>query len=231
MLRLDRERRRSNDLLRVILPDEIAEELRAYGSVRPRRHERVAVLFADVVGFTAYCEGRRPEDVIKPLQQVISAFERLAVEFGVQKIKTIGDSFMAACGLRDGDNDVVRRCVELGLAMVTTIRRHAPEWDLRVGIHIGPVVSGIVGERQYLYDIWGDTVNTAQRIESHGVVGRVCVSRGAWNDLDGRFPGRSLGPVEVKGKGALEIFEIDPEPSSPSHPVPDGPRRARLAVA
>ncbi|MCB9755273.1 MAG: hypothetical protein H6713_35485 [Myxococcales bacterium] len=208
MLRLDRERRRSNELLRVILPDAIAEELRTHGSVRPRRHERVAVLFADVVGFTAYCERRPPEDVIKPLQQLISAFEQLAAERGVQKIKTIGDSFMAACGLHPDDDDPVRRCVELGMAMTESIRRHAPEWDVRVGVHVGPVVSGIVGERQYLYDIWGDTVNTAQRIEAHGVVGRVCVSRLAWDELGGRFAGRSRGPVEVKGKGSLEIFEL-----------------------
>ena len=207
--RLERERERSRELLRVILPEPIAHELSQTNQVAPKRHEHVAVLFADISGFTAYCDKRQPEEVLSRLQSIVVAFEELAEKFGVQKIKTVGDSFMAACGLLDKVDDPVLRCVQMGLQMVEIVRRIEPEWQLRVGVHVGPVVAGIVGRSQYLFDIWGDTVNTASRVESCGGNGQVCVSRAAWREIEGRVRGRSLGLVEAKGKGEIELFRVD----------------------
>jgi class 3 adenylate cyclase/signal transduction histidine kinase len=202
------ESRRVRDLLHVLLPDAIAEELQATGSIAPRRHERVAVLFADVVGFTAYCDRNSPEQVLISLQELFSRFEALADRLGVQKIKTIGDSFMAAAGMFGQGERPVLRCVELARAMLASVAGLPLGWSLRIGVHVGPVVGGVVGTRQYLYDIWGDTVNTAQRIESSGRPGAVCVSAEARDEIAGTYPVESLGTVTVKGKGELEIFQV-----------------------
>lgn len=202
------ESRRANGLLRVLLPDAIADELQATGQIEPRRHDNVAVMFADLVGFTAYCDRHSPEEVLVSLQELFTTFESLAHEHGVQKIKTIGDSFMGAAGLFGDEEQPALRCVALGRAMVAAIAGHSAGWTLRIGVHVGPVVGGVVGTRQYLYDIWGDTVNTAQRIEHSGRVGAVCVSEEARRQIEPRFVTQSLGRSELKGKGEVEIFEV-----------------------
>lgn len=202
------ESRRANDLLRVLLPDAIADELQATGTIAPRRHDNVAVLFADVVGFTAYCDRHSPEEVLVSLQDLFTRFEALAQQHGVQKIKTIGDSFMGAAGLFAADERPALRCVALGRAMIAAIDGHPTGWTLRIGVHVGPVVGGVVGTRQYLYDIWGDTVNTAQRIEHGGREGAVCISAAARAQIDVEWTTRSLGRSEIKGKGETEIFEV-----------------------
>lgn len=202
------ESRRANGLLRVLLPDAIADELQSTGQIAPRRHDNVAVMFADLVGFTAYCDRHSPEEVLVSLQELFTAFESLALEHGVQKIKTIGDSFMGAAGLFSGDEHPTIRCVALGRAMLKAIQGHPAGWNLRIGVHVGPVVGGVVGTRQYLYDIWGDTVNTAQRIEHSGRIGAVCVSDAARRQIEPEFVTASLGRSEIKGKGELEIFEV-----------------------
>lgn len=207
--RMEREKERSSELLRVILPEPIAHELSETNKVSPRRHEEVAVLFADISGFTAYCDKRQPEEVLARLQAIVIAFEELASRHGVQKIKTVGDSFMAASGLLTKAENPVLGCVQLGLAMSEAIRRLEPEWRVRVGVHIGPVVAGIVGRSQYLFDIWGDTVNTASRVESCGIVDRVCVSAQAWQRIQHLVRGSSLGRVRAKGKGSIELFQVD----------------------
>ena len=210
LLQIEAEGRRAGELLRVILPDSIAEELQRTGTIAPRRHENVAVLFADLVGFTAYCDRHSPEEVLLALQELFTAFEALAVFHRVQKIKTIGDSFMAAAGLVPEPGDPTLRCVALGQAMIAVVNKQSAGWSLRVGVHVGPVVGGVVGTRQYLYDIWGDTVNTAQRIESNGVPTRVCVSADARRQISATHETRSLGAFSIKGKGELEIFEVSP---------------------
>ncbi len=206
---------RLDELLRVILPAPIARELQATNTVTPRRHEDVAVMFADVVGFTAFCEAHPPEDVLIQLQRLVAAFERLCERHGVLKIKTIGDSLMASAGLLQGDPQAVARCVDLGHDLLAEVRAHPAGWGLRVGIHIGRVVSGIVGSRQFLYDIWGDTVNTAQRIEAGGEVGRVNVSAAARAALPPAYATRRHASIEAKGKGSLEIFTVDPRAAGP----------------
>ena len=206
---------RLDELLRVILPAPIARELQATNTVTPRRHEDVAVMFADVVGFTAYCEAHPPEEVLVQLQRLVAAFERLCERHGVLKIKTIGDSLMASAGLLEGDPHAVARCVDLGHDLLAEVRAHPAGWGLRIGIHVGRVVSGIVGSRQFLYDIWGDTVNTAQRIEAGGEVGRVNVSAAARAALPPDYATRRHASIEAKGKGALEVFTVGPRSAGP----------------
>jgi class 3 adenylate cyclase len=200
--------RRANNLLRVLLPDPIAEELQTTGAIAPRRLDNVAVIFADIVGFTAYCDRHSPEDVLVSLQDLFTRFESLALEYGVQKIKTIGDSFMGAAGLFAIDGRPALHCVQLGQAMLAASAELATHWDLRIGVHVGPVVGGVVGTRQYLFDIWGDTVNTAQRIEQNARVGQVCVSAAARRQIEPEYTTESLGRSEIKGKGETEIFIV-----------------------
>lgn len=209
LVQLAAEGRRANDLLRVLLPDPIADELQSTGIIAPRRLDNVAVVFADIVGFTAYCDRHSPEEVLVSLQDLFTRFEQLALEFGVQKIKTIGDSFMGAAGLfTTGDERPALRCVQFGRAILAASADLSPHWNLRIGIHVGPVVGGVVGTRQYLFDIWGDTVNTAQRIEQNARVGQVCISAAARRQVEPDYTTESIGRSEIKGKGEAEIFVV-----------------------
>jgi DNA-binding response OmpR family regulator len=207
---IDIEKRRADDLLHVILPDSVVEELKTTKKVRPRRYDRVAVLFCDIVGFTAYCDRRAPEEVIGSLQQLVEIFEVIADRNGLEKIKTIGDAFMSSAGLLHPVDNPVLHCVRCGLEMVSVTPDFAPMWQVRVGIHVGPVVAGVIGRQQYLFDVWGDTVNTAARIESVGVPNAVNVSADAWQQVSSVCRGASIGRVHVKGKsGEMELFRVD----------------------
>lgn len=209
LIQLAAEGRRANDLLRVLLPDPIADELQSTGTIAPRRLDNVAVVFADIVGFTAYCDRHSPEEVLISLQDLFTRFEQLALEFGVQKIKTIGDSFMGAAGLFSAEDErPALRCVQFGRAILTAGADLATHWNLRIGIHVGPVVGGVVGTRQYIFDIWGDTVNTAQRIEQNARVGQVCISAAARRQVEPDYETESIGLSEIKGKGEAEIFIV-----------------------
>lgn len=206
---LSSESQRANQLLRVLLPGAVADELQSTGTIVPRRHENVAVIFADIVGFTAYCDRHAPEEVLASLQELFTRFESLALALGVQKIKTIGDSFMGAAGLFTDEERPALSCVALGRAMLAAIAGHPTAWQLRIGVHVGPVVAGVAGTTQFLYDIWGDTVNTAQRIESAGKAGYVCISSAARSQVERDFLIGELGSVAVKGKGLIELFAVE----------------------
>jgi class 3 adenylate cyclase len=205
---IEAEQKRSDALLHVILPPEIVKELKETNAVKPREYADVSVLFSDVVQFTRFCDTHTPEEVLTNLQALIEAFEELSVTYGLQKIKTIGDAFMAVSGLMKPENAPVEKCVDCGFEMISAARRIPANWRIRIGVHVGPVMAGVVGHRQYLFDVWGDTVNTAQRIESHGSADHVCVSRAAWAQLKDDYRGESMGFVDVKGKGEMEIFRL-----------------------
>jgi class 3 adenylate cyclase len=206
---IKREQERTDALLHVILPAEIVPELKANDKVRPRRHEDVAVLFCDIVGFTPFCDRNRPEEVVPHLQQLIEAWEEIALRHQVEKIKTIGDAFMAAAGLLKPAENPVLNCVRCGLDMITACQQLPVQWEVRVGIHIGPVVAGVIGRRQYLFDLWGDTVNTAARMESHGVPGSVTLSGAAWERIAHCAAGEARGLFPVKGKGHVPIVRFE----------------------
>jgi CheY-like chemotaxis protein len=203
---IDAARRRADELLHVILPGEVVAELKATNGVAPRRYEDVAVLFCDIVGFTGYCDLREPHEVIPPLQALVEAYEEIVVRHELQKIKTIGDAFMAAAGLLRPVDAPVEACVRAGLEMIAATQSLSTGWDVRVGVHVGPVVAGVLGQRQYLFDLFGDTVNTAARIESNGSPGSITLSAAAWATIADQARSTSLGIVEIKGKGPLELF-------------------------
>jgi adenylate cyclase len=210
---IEQEKRRSDELLHVILPAEIVTELKATSEVRPRRYDGVAVLFADLVGFTRYCEKHTPEEVVPYLQKLVEAWENSALKYGVEKIKTIGDAFMAASGLLRPVNNPVLQCVQCGLEMIEATQSLPVNWDLRVGVHFGQVMAGVIGRRQYLFDLWGDTVNTAARMESHGKASHITLSPEAWDllaplaDADSRLKG-SPRQANVKSKGLMDLRDV-----------------------
>jgi adenylate cyclase len=153
---------RIDQLLHAIFPPEVVIELKETSAIRPRRYERVGVLFLDVAGFTAYCASvrDRPEDVVNSLQQHFLAFERIARKHGVQKIKTIGDAFMCTAGLLRDDGQPVQSLIRCGLEMIESARTISPPWEVRIGIHVGPVVAGVIGETQYSFS--GETLSIWQ---------------------------------------------------------------------
>lgn len=204
---LDTERARVEDLLRVILPEEVVAELKATGSVRPRRYENVAVLFCDVVDFTRWCDQHEPEEVVTKLRALVERLEDVCARYGLQKIKTIGDSFMAVAGMLRASETPALDCVRAGLEMVR--QTDGLDWQVRVGIHAGPVVAGVVGRSQYLFDLWGDTVNTAARVEAAGESGAVCVSEQVWEVVGASCTGTALAPIEMKGKGRLARWRVE----------------------
>ncbi len=205
---IEEEKARVNQLLRVILPDVIADELADTGRVEPRRHEDVAVLFADVVGFTAFCDHREPDEVLPILQEMVCSFEAASARHGLEKIKTIGDSYMGASGLLSTSGNPVENCVNAGQEMIQAANSLDARWQIRVGIHIGPVMAGIVGDRRFSFDLWGDTVNTAARVEHHGAAGCVNLSAAAWSRVHDIYPDHSSSEVVVKGKGSIEIIQL-----------------------
>ena len=210
---IEQQKKRADELLHVILPGPIVEELKATNEVKPRRYDNVGVLFADLVGFTRYCENRHPEEVVPYLQKLVEAWENSALRHGVEKIKTIGDAFMAASGLLRPVGNPVLACMACGLEMIAATRALPVGWDLRVGIHVGQVMAGVIGTRQYLFDLWGDTVNTAARMESHGKAGCITLSPQAWSRIEALVAAdpclsAQSRQADVKSKGLMEIHDL-----------------------
>ncbi|MGH9202314.1 MAG: adenylate/guanylate cyclase domain-containing protein [Vicinamibacterales bacterium] len=164
MEQIESEKRRADELLYAMLPPGAVRELKATNEVRPRRYNEVAVLFCDIVDFTPYCDENSPEKVVEDLQALVGEYERIVHQHEMEKIKTVGDAFMATAGLFNRVPDPIRASLQCGLDMVTASRRIEPKWNVRVGVQFGPVVAGIIGQRQYVFDLWGDTVNMAARI-------------------------------------------------------------------
>src|SRR5215475_11111999 len=199
-------RNQADQLLHALLPKKAADEIRSIGTVIPRRYENVTVLFCDVTNFTAYCDKHEPEDVVSRLDALFVIFERIAAKHGLEKIKTIGDGFMAAAGLLHKVKDPVGAAVRCGLEMTSTSVDARLGWEVRVGVHAGPVVAGVVGQERYQFDIWGDTVNVAARMVAIGTPGKVAATQEIWERVSSTFHGDAIGMVEVKGKGRISVF-------------------------
>lgn len=201
------EKKRADDLLHATLPAAAVHELKSTNSVRPRHFEEVVVFFCDVVNFTSYCDQNSPETVVSHLQDLVTAFEEIATRNGLEKIKTIGDAFMATAGLLQHVEDPAIASVRTGFEMIDVLNGHASGWKIRVGIHIGPLVGGVIGKKNYAFDIWGDTVNIAARIVDQADPGSVLVSEAMWRNLSDTFHGKSKGMVKLKGRGSHELIE------------------------
>ncbi|RZT03942.1 Adenylate cyclase, class 3 [Duganella sp. CF402] len=211
-LELKQEQSKAKELLYNILPVELVKELETTGRAAPTRHESATVLFTDFSGFTAAAATMPADRMIAELNDIFAAFDDIADECGVEKIKTIGDAYMAAAGLPKPCEDHAQRCVRAGLRMLNYIEQRNQtsvfKWHLRVGIHSGPVVAGVVGKRKYAFDIWGDTVNIASRMESSGEAGRVNVSAYTSDLAREHFTCEYRGKVSAKGKGDIDMYFV-----------------------
>lgn len=206
------ERERSERLLLNILPADIAERLKAGEEVIADSNPDVTVLFADLVGFTPLAERLGPEGVVRLLNDVFSAFDEISEVTGVEKIKTIGDEYMVVAGL-DGPSAGHEEMAEIALGMRDRIRHLAADRSLplrlRIGIHCGPVVAGVIGRRKFSFDLWGDTVNTASRMQSHGVPDRIQISDALSERLRPHFDVERRGDIEIKGKGSMTTWFLE----------------------
>jgi class 3 adenylate cyclase len=201
------EQERSERLLLNVLPAPIAERLKRAEGVIADAFPEASVLFADLVDFTRQSRRIAPEQVVEVLDGLFSAFDELASRHGLEKIKTIGDAYMVAGGLPDPRPDHAAAVADMALAIREEVARHrVPGGEplaVRIGIDTGPVVAGVIGRRRFIYDLWGDTVNTASRMESDGVAGCIQVTERTYERLRDRYRFRRRGPIVVKGKGEM----------------------------
>jgi class 3 adenylate cyclase len=208
---LAEEKGRADALLLNMLPESISSRLLAGERTIADGYPAVTVLFADIVGFTSLA-GRLPaEDVVLGLDRLFARFDELTAERGLEKIKTIGDAYMAAGGLTEPLDDHAARVVDLGLAMIEVAahaEHHLGDLRLRVGVHTGPVIGGVIGHDKFAFDIWGETVNIASRLESQGIPGRLQVSAETWSRVQDAFEAEPRGQVRVRGYGLLETHLI-----------------------
>jgi len=212
------EKDRSENLLLNILPEEIARELKEKGKADAREFEMVSILFTDFKNFTERGAKLSAAELVNDINYCFEAFDAIIEKYGIEKIKTIGDAYMAAGGLPVPSDDSVKRTVLAALEMQEFISKRKTEkdapgkhiYEMRAGIHTGPVVAGIVGVKKFQYDIWGDTVNTASRMESSGQVGLVNISKATYELLkdDPEFDFQSRGKIAVKGKGEIEMYFV-----------------------
>jgi class 3 adenylate cyclase len=208
-LTLDHLHRENQRLLLNVLPAPIAEQLKKQKGIIAQRFEDASVLFADLVGFTALSARLSPSDLLQMLNAVFSNFDDLVGKYGLEKIKTIGDAYMVAGGLPDPRSDHLEAMAQLALEMHANLRQTGSpfgELDIRIGLHTGSVIAGVIGVRKFIYDVWGDTVNTASRLESHGVTGRVHVSDVVYERLKERFEFESRGMVELRNRGPMQTY-------------------------
>jgi adenylate cyclase len=208
---LQAERERSERLLLNVLPAPIAERLKEDPGVLADHHDEVSVLFADLAGFTSHSAAMPADDLVGLLDEIFSRFDAVADAEGLEKIKTIGDAYMLVGGLPEPRPDHAQAVARAALAMLREVEVVAASRDrdwlaVRIGIDTGPAVAGVIGRRKFIYDLWGDTVNTASRMESHGVPGRIQVTARTAEALGSSFALERRGTIEVKGKGPMDTF-------------------------
>lgn len=214
---LDSEKARSDELLLNILPEKIAGELRARNEVEPRYYDSVTIMFTDFKGFTRLAEASEPRTLINDLDQHFSAFDEIIGRHNLEKIKTIGDAYMCAGGLPDENRshplDACRAALEIQEYMIGVNRQRArmrmQPWEVRIGLHTGPVMAGVVGRKKFTYDIWGDAVNVAARMESSGEAGRITISESTYHRVKDQFECEHRGSIEAKNKGLLDMYFLD----------------------
>lgn len=207
---IDRVRAQADELLLNILPEPIAEKLKTEPGVIAEGHQDVTILFADIVNFTTLSASADPVDVVNMLNTVFTAFDDLAEKHGLEKIKTIGDAYMVAGGLPTPQEDHCQAVAKFSLEMLETVNAikafNGQPVRLRVGINTGPVVAGVIGRHKFIYDLWGDAVNTASRMESNGLENVVQVTQAVKDKLDGQFNFKAREPIMVKGKGEMATY-------------------------
>ncbi|OFX28574.1 MAG: hypothetical protein A2X08_07260 [Bacteroidetes bacterium GWA2_32_17] len=218
---IKKEKRRSDGLLLNILPHETAEELKHFGKSVPKKFDMVTVLFTDFKGFTMISEKMSPEFLVNELNFIFSEFDKIISKYPIEKIKTIGDSYMCAGGLPTANKtnpiDIVLAALEIKKFInnrVVNENTNIPQWKIRIGVHTGPVVAGVVGTKKFAYDIWGDTVNIASRMESSGEPNKVNISNSTFELIKNKLENNNIiatyrGEIEAKNKGKIKMYFVD----------------------
>lgn len=223
---LDKQKAQIELLLLNILPKEVATELQTSGSSKPRHFEEVSILFTDFKGFTSIADKLSPGDLVEDLNECFIAFDSIIEKYNLEKIKTIGDSYMCAGNIPSPDPDhawkIIKAAIEIQEFMeqynVARAERGLEAWEIRIGANIGPVVAGVVGKKKYAYDIWGSSVNVASRMESNGTPGRVNISAYMYETIKDRFECSYRGKIYAKNVGDLDMYFVDYEKDPASKP-------------
>ncbi len=209
---LQRERKKSNELLRVLLPDAVVSDLINLGKHAPQIKENVSILFCDFVGFTTISASMSPEELINELSDIFGAFDNICEKNKATRIKTIGDAYMAVSGLHELDAKHALNLVKTGLDFIAYLNQRNEQqtrkWQCRIGIHSGKVIAGIIGKTRFIYDVVGDDVNIASRVESAGSPMSVTTTTETIKQIGSDLPYESLGMIHLKGKGEMALFRI-----------------------
>ena len=214
---VEKQRAKSDELLLNILPSEVAEELKEKGYTTAKAFDEVTILFSDIKGFTDVAEKMAAQELVKEINTYFSAFDGIIQKYGLEKIKTIGDAYIAAGGLPEKNSATAQNVVEAAIAMQGEVEKlkqerissNKPYFELRIGIHTGPVVAGVVGIKKFQYDIWGDTVNLAARMEQSGVPGKINISRHTYELVKELFNCVHRGKIEAKNKGEIDMYFVE----------------------
>ena len=216
---LDRQKDEIESLLLNILPAEVAKELQIKGETAPRYYDSVSVMFTDFKGFTAIADKMHPQELVEELNACFMAFDNIIGKYNLEKIKTIGDSYMCAGGIPTPDNDHVLNMINASLEIKDYIVQNnkrrgeagLESWYLRIGIHVGPIVAGVVGKKKYAYDIWGSTVNIASRMESNGEPGKVNISSAIYEIIKDKYECTYRGKISAKNIGEIDMYFVEKE--------------------
>jgi len=207
------EHEKSEALLNNVLPTAIAARLKTERGTIVDDFVNASILFADLAGFTPFSASLPPSELVNMLDTIFSRFDELVDRYGLEKIKTIGDEYMVAAGIPTPREDHAEALAHLALAMRDSLaefnQHHNTNLQIRIGLNSGPVIAGVIGKRRFLYDLWGDSVNTASRMESHGVPGEIQVTEATRQLLDSKFAFTNRGIIDVKGKGAMQTYFLN----------------------
>ena len=213
---IEKEKDRSEKLLLNILPEETAQELKEFGKVKAKRFDSVTVLFTDFVGFTAYAQNLEPEELVSSVDYYFSKFDAIMEKYDVEKIKTIGDAYMCVSGLPEPGNNDVFRAIQAAFEIVEFIEdskktkmKDLTHFDVRIGVNTGSIVAGVVGTKKFAYDIWGDSVNVASRMETKSLPGKINVSEKTYELIKDVYDCEYRGEIEVKNKGMMKMYFVN----------------------
>ena len=208
--KLKLEQEKSEKLLLNILPQPVAQRLKNGETTIADEYDKAVILFADIVNFTSTSQHVAPAILVENLNKIFTHFDKLVDKYGLEKIKTIGDAYMVASGLDKMTNDQIKKMADLALSMIKDIQNFTldgkTKCDVRIGIHIGSVTAGVIGSKKFTYDVWGDAVNTASRMESSGEAGKIQVSEEFYNYISDDYECINRGPIEIKGKGLMNLY-------------------------